>query len=165
MLHRLSILALFLSVTYAQSATYPSNGSSQNIQTLINQAVDGDTITVPQGTFTWITPIIVNKSVTIRGVGSGVTLQHQLNRPITWQTLPAGFTGPCAITDAVQVTTDTSTSKRSTAIIHGAGTNTLLQFTSLTAPQLIGLRFTVTGNAYIIRDGLVTIQDCWFRKL
>ena len=50
------------------ATVYNSNGSAANVQQIHdNQAVDGDTITLPNGTFTWTTTLHLTKEVTIIG--------------------------------------------------------------------------------------------------
>ncbi len=53
--------------------TFNSDGSPSNIQTLHSQAQNGDTITLPTGTFTWTTGITISKGITIQGAGAGST--------------------------------------------------------------------------------------------
>jgi hypothetical protein len=62
---------LILSGFYAprcEATVYHSNGSAANVQQIHDtQAVAGDTITLPAGTFTWSTHVRVTKGVTIQG--------------------------------------------------------------------------------------------------
>jgi hypothetical protein len=52
----------------AQSMVWQSDGTPQNIQFIHdNRAVDGDTITLPAGTFPWTGGVNITKGVTIRG--------------------------------------------------------------------------------------------------
>jgi hypothetical protein len=52
----------------ALATVYNSDGTSINIQYIHdNLAQDGDTITLPPGTFTWTTGVTVNKGITIQG--------------------------------------------------------------------------------------------------
>jgi hypothetical protein len=52
----------------ALATVYDSDGSSINIQYIHdNLAVDGDTITLPSGTFHWTSTVSVTKSITVRG--------------------------------------------------------------------------------------------------
>jgi hypothetical protein len=52
----------------AQSMVWQSDGTPQNIQFIHdNRAVDGDTITIPSGTFTWTTQLTLTKAITIQG--------------------------------------------------------------------------------------------------
>lgn len=62
--------ALFLTIT-SLDATCASDGSASSVQTCINSVAAGDTVTLPVGTFTWSTPVTLNKAVKIKGKGSG----------------------------------------------------------------------------------------------
>jgi hypothetical protein len=72
-----SVLAALLfaaSATAAQPTatpsgrTWESDGSAPNIQRIHNtQAVDGDTITIPSGTFSWTSTLNITKGITIQG--------------------------------------------------------------------------------------------------
>jgi len=66
------LLALFLGVCFAShceaTTVYHSNGSAANVQQIHDtQAVDGDTITLPVGTFSWTTHVTITKGITIQG--------------------------------------------------------------------------------------------------
>jgi hypothetical protein len=56
----------------ALATVYQSDGSAASVQGLQNAALNGDTITLPAGTFTWSTLLTITKGVTIQGAGSGV---------------------------------------------------------------------------------------------
>jgi hypothetical protein len=59
-------------VGLAYGTTYSTDGSSLDVQLKIILAVDGDTVTLPAGTFTWTTGVIITgKAITIQGAGSG----------------------------------------------------------------------------------------------
>src|SRR5439155_26149391 len=68
-------LALFLGVCFAPrcgATVYHSDGSAVNVQLIHDiQAIDGDTITLPAGTFTWSTPVTISKAIKLQGTGSG----------------------------------------------------------------------------------------------
>jgi hypothetical protein len=50
------------------ATVYHSNGSAAHVQFIHNnQAQDGDTITLPAGTFTWSTGIVISKGITLQG--------------------------------------------------------------------------------------------------
>jgi hypothetical protein len=66
----------------ANAATYNSNGSVSDIQAKINSAANGDSVTVPAGSFTWSGTFINGKGITLQGAGIGVTIIHA---PNTWQ--------------------------------------------------------------------------------
>jgi hypothetical protein len=52
----------------AQSMVWQSDGTPQNIQFIHNnQAVDGDTITIPSGTFSWTGTVLLTKAITLQG--------------------------------------------------------------------------------------------------
>lgn len=69
------IFALLVSGIFSMrcSATvYPSNGSASDVQHIHNaQAANGDTITIPSGTFAWSTPVKISKAIKLQGQGSG----------------------------------------------------------------------------------------------
>lgn len=49
-----------------------SNGSNGDVQAKINAAIDGDTITLPSGSFTWTGQVsVTGKTVKFQGAGSG----------------------------------------------------------------------------------------------
>ena len=54
------------------ATVYHSDGSAVNVQLIHDiQAIDGDTITIPAGTFTWSTGATITKGIKIQGAGSG----------------------------------------------------------------------------------------------
>src|SRR5437016_163230 len=56
----------------SEATVYPSDGSAGNVQILYDTlAQDGDTITVPTGTFTWLIPVTITKAIKLQGAGSG----------------------------------------------------------------------------------------------
>ena len=58
----------FLVTSNSFGTVWPSNGSVANIQSIHDtQAVDGDTITLPAGTFIWTTHVEITKGITIQG--------------------------------------------------------------------------------------------------
>ena len=65
------LAALFLGIAFAPhsgATVYPSDGSEANVQAIHDtNAHDGDTITLPAGTFIWITGVSLTKGVTVRG--------------------------------------------------------------------------------------------------
>ncbi len=73
----LSFFALF-TIYYlpsaASGAAYNSDGTPGNIQTLHDSAADGDTITIPAGTFNWTTGVNVTKGITLQGAGIGQSI-------------------------------------------------------------------------------------------
>jgi len=65
----LILLTLVLLVHIAQATTFNSNGTPSNIQALHDSVNchDGDTITIPAGTFPWTTKVSITKGITIIG--------------------------------------------------------------------------------------------------
>jgi VCBS repeat protein len=49
------------------ATVHDSNGSEANVQALLNAAHDGDTITLPAGTFSWTSTLNITKGITLRG--------------------------------------------------------------------------------------------------
>src|SRR5678816_3340124 len=50
-----------------EATVYHSNGSVASVQALHNVAHDGDTITLPAGTFTWTSALNITKGITLQG--------------------------------------------------------------------------------------------------
>jgi hypothetical protein len=65
------LLALFLGVCFASrcaATVYHSNGSAANVQQIHNnQTQNGDTITIPAGTFSWTGTLRLTKAITLKG--------------------------------------------------------------------------------------------------
>ena len=51
----------------AAATVYFSNGSLASVQALVNAARDGDTITLPAGTFSWPSVLNITKGITLQG--------------------------------------------------------------------------------------------------
>src|ERR1700676_4659481 len=62
--------ALCVAFQLAQATTYNSDGSNSDVQAKINLCADGDTVTLPAGTFTYSKMVSVGKSITL--IGSGI---------------------------------------------------------------------------------------------
>ena len=58
----------------ALGTVYHSDGSVASVQGLQNQVLNGDTITIPAGTFTWRTRVTISKSITLKGEGIGQSI-------------------------------------------------------------------------------------------
>jgi hypothetical protein len=57
------------------ATVYHSDGSAASVQQIHNaQAVNGDTITLPAGAFTWTTGVTMWKAITLQGSGVGSTI-------------------------------------------------------------------------------------------
>jgi hypothetical protein len=55
------------------AAVYHSDGSAASMQALHDAVLDGDTIMLPAGVFTWSTKVSITKAITILGAGVGST--------------------------------------------------------------------------------------------
>src|SRR5438552_8810995 len=51
--------------------SYNTNGSSAHAQAKANLCSDGDTVTIPSGTFTWATGVTITKMITLQRQGTG----------------------------------------------------------------------------------------------
>jgi hypothetical protein len=58
----------------ALGTVYHSDGSAASVQGLHNQVLNGDTITIPAGTFTWTTRVTITKGITLQGAGVNSTI-------------------------------------------------------------------------------------------
>ena len=70
---RLALIFLLLPVRLF-AATCSSDGSQSSVQACVSGANNGDTITIPAGTFNWSTTVTVTKNVTIIGAGIDLTI-------------------------------------------------------------------------------------------
>src|SRR5437667_11878146 len=82
------------------ATVYHSDGTAASVQSIHNnQAQNGDTITLPAGTFTWSTGVNITKAITLQGAGVGVTIVKdgvQSGQLIAWSLtagLPSRLTG------------------------------------------------------------------------
>ena len=73
-LYRSVIVMLIWNGFSALATVYHSDGSAASVQGLHNQVLNGDTITIPAGTFTWRTKVTIRKSITLLGEGKGQTV-------------------------------------------------------------------------------------------
>ena len=90
----LAFILYSFSVSRSGATIYHSNGSAASVRALHNSAHDGDTITLPVGTFTWTTGVTISKAITLEGAGIGSTIiMDNVQGPqlIDWR-LRAGFT-------------------------------------------------------------------------
>lgn len=149
-------------------ATYPSDGSPGNIQTIHDsQASNGDTITLPLGSFNWTARVNLTKGIILQGAGaisatnggSGLTGTDQttiVNRLsgsgeqlVNWQVL----TGQTARLTGIRFLNDTSPLQQGGMIQVSGGSNCIridhchLQYTVATgnAPFDIAVYGSVTG--------------------
>jgi hypothetical protein len=85
------------------ATVYHSNGSVANVQALHNAASNGDTITLPAGTFSWTSPLTITKGITLQGA-----------------TTITGHAGNPTVTDATIIQDNTPRSGTSAGIIKVA---------------------------------------------
>lgn len=77
---RLLLLALLLIPSFIWATTFNSDGTAtggtNSVQALHDAAAchDGDTITIPAGTFTWTAQVHLTKGITLQGAGVGTTI-------------------------------------------------------------------------------------------
>ena len=57
----------FLAASNSFGTVWPSDGSEANVQSLNTIASAGDVITLPAGTFIWITGVSLTKGITVSG--------------------------------------------------------------------------------------------------
>jgi hypothetical protein len=83
-----TLLLSSFSAPHSGATVYHSNGTAASVQALHNYAaLNGDTITVPAGIFTWSTPVTLSKAITLQGEGSGITVIRdavQSKALLTW---------------------------------------------------------------------------------
>ena len=84
----LSLFPVFL-IQNSFSATLSSNGTLADIMAKQALAQNGDTITIPAGTFIWTTAVNITKAITLQGAGVGVTIVKDAGGLPHW-TLVAG---------------------------------------------------------------------------
>ena len=81
----------------AYGATYNSNGSASDVQSKINSASSGDTVTIPAGTFTWSTTVTIpaTKGITLQGAGeTQTTIIRGVSGPVQTLSVACGPTTP-----------------------------------------------------------------------
>lgn len=68
-------LILFSLISTVNAATVAANSCSlAHVETAIAAASRGDTVTVPDGSCSWATELVINKSITLQGAGIGSTV-------------------------------------------------------------------------------------------
>lgn len=67
------IAALLLITSTLYGFTYHSDGTAGSVQTYANACQNGDTITLPAGTFNWAAPVSIPKTITLKGAGTSAT--------------------------------------------------------------------------------------------
>jgi len=71
----LAFILYSFSVSRSGATIYHSNGTAASVQSVHNnQAQNGDTITIPAGTFVWTSGVVLTKAITLQGQGIGQTI-------------------------------------------------------------------------------------------
>jgi len=139
------------------SATvYDSDGSEASVQACIRSAADGDIVTLPAGTFSWTSPLIITKGITLQGQ-STITGAGTSNPAITDETIIKDDTPRSGInTRMIIVNMTPSQSFRMTGITftHGAATQR--------AASDGAFHFVGTGNSPVTN---CRIDHCHFDSL
>lgn len=68
------VVSTGLSALRCGATVYQSDGSAASVQGIHNAVLNGDTITLPAGTFIWNTQIRITKNITLAGAGQGKTI-------------------------------------------------------------------------------------------
>jgi hypothetical protein len=152
------------------ATVFHSNGSPANVQACINGAQNGDTITLPAGTFTWSRPVTVTKGVTIRGqttVNSDTGVCD--DRTILQDNFPAGYPGGqgffhCTVNTGqfLRITGITFTNAPGNTVQQYGGTirlygnSTTVRLDHLHLTNLLQAQgITVSGSIYGVADHIV----------
>jgi hypothetical protein len=119
------VVSAGISALRCGAAVYQSDGSAASVQGLHNAVLNGDTITIPAGTFTWNTQVRITKNITLSGAGQGATVIVD-NVPKTSgdTSIPMLFTG---ITGNLRITgftvhgmaQDTNNANKGTIVVRG----------------------------------------------
>jgi hypothetical protein len=107
-----------LSAPRCGAAVYHSNGSAANVQLIHNtQAVDGDTITLPAGTFSWTASVRISKGITL----IGQTTTNPVGRAANDQTIILVNTGANGNTPLLVVASSAGKTYRVSGITFRTG--------------------------------------------
>lgn len=105
------------------AAVHNSDGTQANVQALLNAAHDGDTIVLPEGTFSWTAPLNITKGITLQGQttisGAGTANASAKDATIVKDDTPRG--GPI-----IRTALNPSQAFRLTGITFAPGTTTVL---------------------------------------
>ena len=136
------------------AAVYHSNGSAANVQALHNLASDGDTITVPAGTFSWTSCLTITKGITLQGA-----------------TTIVGTSWSPAVTDATIIQDDTPrTGPRAGIISAQLNANQSFRLTGITFRHGANTSYGQGGGVRVNSTGpqpnrSVRIDHCHFDHL
>ena len=149
----IAFVILILSGFSTFATVHDSDGSVASVRALLNAAHDGDTIVLPEGTFSWTEPLTITK---------GITLQGQT-------TISGAGTANASANDATIVKDDTP---RNGPIIKTAlNPSQAFRLTGITfAPGTTTNVGTSNGAITLRSDGVspnnsVRLDDCHFAQL
>src|SRR6266480_869956 len=117
------------------ATVYQSNGSVANVQALHNAALDGDTIKIPAGTFSWTSRLNITKGITLQGA-----------------TTIVGTTWSPAVTDTTIIQDNTPRSGPRAGIISA-------QLNANQSFRLTGITFTHGATTAYGQDGAVRVSS------
>jgi hypothetical protein len=107
------------------ATVYHSDGSEANVRALHNSAHDGDTITLPSGTFSWTNCLNITKGITLQGTttidGAGTSNPAVTDATIILDNTPR--TGP-GVLGIIRIRTTSSQFARVTGITFRADAST-----------------------------------------
>src|SRR5262245_49580509 len=143
---------LILSGLSAFATVYHSDGSPINVQFIHDTlAQNSDTITLPQGTFTWATGVTITKIITLQGRGTGTGGGDQtviIDNYASGQPLlnfPAGSTSPSRITGVTVRSGSGSIKDGGTININGPG-NVRIDHCHLIATSTANYKMILFGS-------------------
>jgi hypothetical protein len=99
------------------ATVYHSDGSASNVQALHNSALDGDTITLPAGTFFWATTVTITKGITV----IGLTTTDPVHKTANDRTIILANTGMNGNQPLLNLTTASGKSYRVSGITFRTG--------------------------------------------
>jgi hypothetical protein len=129
------------------AAVYHSNGSASNVQALHNSARDGDTITLPAGTFFWATTVTITKGITV----IGQTTTDPVHKTANDQTIILANTGGNGNQPLLIVNSAAGKSYRVSGITFRTGRTGALNFNGMVQ---------LNGNSHAVR-----LDRCHFDDL
>jgi len=126
----------------SEATVYHSNGSVANIQFIHDtQAVDGDTITLPSGTFDWTARLNITKSITIQGN----------------TTISGAGTSSCSANDLTIVKDDVPRSTSIILALLNPSSSSLFRLTGITFAPGATTRSGTTDGAFQIHGSSTAI--------
>ena len=155
------MLVLFLGVFFAshcEATVYHSDGTPQSVQYLHDsQAQNGDTITLPAGTFTWNRQINITKNITLSGAGEGVTIIYdnvpkQGGGQTTIMMRCTGITGNFRVTGFTVrgMAQDTQGYNKGTIDVDGSSHSVRIDHITFDHPATSGIQ--MTGSVWGVVD-------------